>query len=199
MAFGGGMDIEASASVSADVNVSASVDASVSADIEASASVSVSFDASIEAGIQITAGGSRQDPLLDYNFAVEIEGLVAGGFSEVSGLEVELEVQDYREGGVNGFIHKRAGPAKYASNIVLKRGMTDNLVLWNWYWNAVQGVIDRKNVSILLLDESGEEKVRWNFEQAYPVKWTGPSLRATANEVAIESLELAHNGLLNVT
>jgi phage tail-like protein len=144
------------------------------------------------------AMGSRVDPYRSYNFAVEIEGLVAGGFKEVSGLEVEIEVQDYREGGVNGFIHKRAGPARYASNLVLKRGMTDNKVLWNWYWDVTQGTIQRKNVSILLMDEGGQEQVRWNFEQAYPVKWTGPGLKAAANEVAIESLELAHKGLMNV-
>jgi phage tail-like protein len=141
---------------------------------------------------------ARVDPFRGYNFAVEIEGLVAGGFSEVSGLELEVETQDYREGGVNQFVHKRAGPVKYASNIVLKRGMTDSKTLWNWYWDVTQGTIKRKNVSILLMDESGEEKVRWNFEQAYPVKWSGPGLKAAANEVAIESLELAHKGLMNV-
>jgi phage tail-like protein len=144
------------------------------------------------------ATGSRVDPFRGYNFAVEIEGLVAGGFSEVSGLELELEVQEYREGGMNGFVHKRAGPAKYASNLVLRRGMTDSKVLWNWYWDVTQGTIQRKNVSILLMDEAGEEKVRWNFEQAYPVKWAGPGFKAGANEVAVESVELAHKGLMNV-
>lgn len=144
------------------------------------------------------ATGSRVDPFRGYNFAVEIEGLVSGGFSEVSGLELEVEVQDYREGGVNGFIHKRAGPVRYGSNLVLKRGMTDGKVLWNWYWDVTQGTIKRKNVSILLMDEAGEEKVRWNFEQAYPVKWTGPGLRAGGSDVAVEILELAHKGLMNV-
>jgi len=144
------------------------------------------------------AAGSRVDPFRGYNFAVEIEGLVAGGFSEVSGLEVDLEVEEYREGGVNGFVHKRAGPARYPSNLILKRGASDSKVLWNWYWDVVQGTIDRKNVSILLMNEAGEEKVRWNFEQAYPVKWTGPGLRAAGNDVAIEILELAHKGLLSV-
>ena len=140
----------------------------------------------------------RTDPLRGYNFAVEVEGLVAGGFSEVTGLTLELEVQDYREGGVNGFIHKRAGPARYSSNLVLKRGVTASKILWNWYWDVVQGRVDRKNVSILLMDEAGQEKVRWNFEKAYPVKWTGPDLRAATSDVAVESVELAHKGLLNV-
>jgi phage tail-like protein len=138
--------------------------------------------------------GSRTDPFLGFRFAVEVEGLVAGGFTEVGGLEVEIEVLEYREGGVNGYIHKCAGPAKHTSNLTLKQGLTDARVLWDWYWDVVQGAIDRKNISVLLLDESGEETVRWNFEQAYPVKWVGPQLRATAGEVAVETLELAHKG-----
>jgi phage tail-like protein len=138
---------------------------------------------------------NRKDPLLSYNFAVEIEGVVAGGFSEVSGLQVEIETQDYREGGVNEYVHRRAGPVKYAGNIVLKKGIVDQRALWDWCWDALRGKISRRNISIILLDTAGDEKLRWNFEGAYPVKWAGPELRAHANEVAVESMELAHNGL----
>src|SRR5438876_479751 len=141
------------------------------------------------------ATGDRKDPFLGYNFAVEVEGLVAGGFSEVSGLQTEIEVQEYREGGVNEYIHKRAGPAKYASNLVLRRGLTDVRTLWKWYWNVAQGKIERKNVSVLLMDSSGEERVRWNFEKAYPVKWVGPDLKGAVAEIAVETVELAHSGL----
>ena len=140
------------------------------------------------------AVGERKDPFPGYNFAVEIEGLVAAGFSEVSGLNLEVEVQEYREGGMNEFVHKRAGPAKY-TNLVLKHGITVAHELWDWYWDVTQGTIQRKNLSVVLLDSSGAERVRWNFEQAYPVKWAGPDLRATANELAVESLEFAHKGL----
>jgi phage tail-like protein len=140
------------------------------------------------------AVGERRDPFLSYNFAVEIEGLVVGGFSEVSGLQAEIEVQEYREGGVNEYTLKRGGPVKYPS-LVLKQGITDQRSLWNWYRKAISGSIERKNVSILLLDSAGEEKLRWNFEKAYPIKWVGPDLRSSANEVAVESIELAHNGL----
>jgi phage tail-like protein len=140
------------------------------------------------------AVGDRKDPFPGYNFAVEIEGLVAAGFSEVSGLNLEIEVQEYREGGLNEFVHKRAGPAKYP-NLVLKRGVTVTHELWDWYWDVTQGTIQRKNLSVVLMDSSGEERVRWNFEQAYPVKWTGPDLRANVNELAVESLEFAHKGL----
>jgi phage tail-like protein len=140
------------------------------------------------------AVGDRKDPFPGYNFAVEIEGLVAAGFSEVSGLNLEIEVQEYREGGLNEFVHKRAGSAKY-TNLTLKRGITVTHELWDWYWHVTQGIIQRKNLSVVLMDSAGEERVRWNFEQAYPVKWTGPDLRATANELAVESLEFAHQGL----
>lgn len=142
------------------------------------------------------ATGGRVDPFRSYNFAVEVRGLVVGGFSEVSGLELEIETQDYREGGVNGFIHKRAGSAKYASNLVLKRGMTDGLELWNWYWDTVHGRIHRRNVSILLMDERGQEKLRWNFHKAYIVKWSGPTMHAGSSDVAVETVELAHKGLM---
>jgi phage tail-like protein len=189
----------ASASGGFDFSVEAKAEVSASASASVEASVSAGFDFSVAVGGGGgNAPGSRRDPFRGYNFAVEIEGLVAGGFSDVTGLQVELEVQDYREGGVNGFIHKRAGPAKYTANLVLKRGMTDAKALWNWYWDVVQGKVERKNVSVLLLDEAGEEKMRWNFAQAYPVKWTGPDLRATGNEVAVESIELAHKGLMSV-
>ena len=142
------------------------------------------------------ATGERKDPFLSYNFAVEIDGLVAGGFSEVQGLHLEIEVHEYREGGVNGYVHKRAGPAKYPSNLVLKRGMTDVRSLWQWQRDVAQGKVARKAVSVLLLDSTGQEKVRWTFDKAYPVKWVGPDLRGAGNEVAVETLELAHSGLL---
>jgi phage tail-like protein len=142
--------------------------------------------------------GERKDPFYGFRFAVEVEDLVVGGFSEVDGLQIEIEVQEYREGGRNGYMLKRAGPAKYPSNLVLKRGLTDVKALWNWYWDVVNGTVERKNISVLLLDESGQEQVRWNFEQAYPVKWAGPQMRATTNEVAVETVELVHKGFRRV-
>jgi len=139
--------------------------------------------------------GSRKDPFQKFNFAVEIEGLVAGGFQEVTGLQSEIEVSEYREGGQNEYIHKFAGPVKYSSNLVLKRGITDAKVVFGWYWDVMHGTVARKNVSVLLMDSAGQEKYRWNFEKAYPVKWVGPDFRSTASEVAVETLELAHKGL----
>ncbi|MFZ0746409.1 MAG: phage tail protein [Terracidiphilus sp.] len=140
--------------------------------------------------------GGRHDPVLAFNFAVEISGLFVAGFSDVSGLQAEIEVQEYREGGVNGYTHKRAGPTKYPSNLILKKGITDNTELWKWYSDVMRGKIQRKPVDVVLMSSTGEESRRWKLQNAYPVKWTGPELRATASEVAVETLELAHEGLL---
>jgi len=141
------------------------------------------------------AVGDRVDPYLSFHFLVEIEGLVIGGFNEVTGLTVEVEVEEYREGGLNAYIHKLAGPVRYPNNLVLKHGLTDSDTLWNWHQDVASGNIQRKNGSIILLDSAGEEQWRWNFVDAYPVRWVGPDLRAGSAEVAIETLELVHRGL----
>jgi len=141
------------------------------------------------------AVGDRDDPFLGFNFVVELDGLEVGGFTEVSGLQVEIEVQDYREGGWNEYIHKVAGPARYPANLVLKRGLADIETLWNWHQDVRQGKIERRNGSVVLRDAAGEEKCRWNFSEAYPTKWTGPDLRAATAEVTIEALELVHRGI----
>jgi phage tail-like protein len=138
---------------------------------------------------------NRKDPFLGFNFAVEIEGVVTAGFSEVAGLQAEVTVHEYQEGGVNEYIHKRSGPVKYPSNLVLKRGIADATDLWSWYCDVLQGNVERKNLSVVLMNSAGEEKRRWNFQNAYPVKWVGPDMRATASEVAVETMELAHEGL----
>jgi|HubBroStandDraft_5_1064220.scaffolds.fasta_scaffold121742_3 phage tail-like protein len=140
--------------------------------------------------------GGRNDPYLGFNFAVEIDSMVVGGFSEVSGMEADTEVQEFREGGLNEYMHKRAGPIKYPGNLVLKRGISDAAGLWSWYAEVLQGNIQRKTVSIILLDSACQEQRRWSFQRAYPVKWTGPNFRAVSSEVAVESVELAHEGLL---
>ncbi len=143
----------------------------------------------------MTVGRRDGDPYLGFCFRVEIDGLEVGGFSEVSGLKVELEVTSYREGGVNDHVHKLPGPVRHPSNLVLRHGLTDADALWPWFHRVTQGRIERKNGSIVLLSGRGEEVRRWNFTGAYPARWSGPKLRATAAEVAVETLELAHGGL----
>lgn len=138
---------------------------------------------------------ARNDPYLGFNFLVEIQGLVVGGFSEVSGLQVEVEVEDYREGGRNEFVHKLAGATRYPANLVLKHGLMDSRTLWEWHQRVRLGNIDRRNGSVILKNGTGAEVWRWNFIGAYPVRWNGPDLRGGTAEVALETLELVHQGL----
>jgi phage tail-like protein len=139
--------------------------------------------------------GVRYDPYMSFGFLVEIEGLIVGGFSEVTGLQVETVVETYREGGVNEYEHKLAGSTRYPSNLVLKHGVTDIDTLWIWHQDVTAGVIERKNGTIYLLDRRWLPVMWWDFLEAYPVKWTGPDLRAEANTVAVETVELVHRGL----
>ncbi|MEE4218647.1 MAG: phage tail protein [Xanthomonadales bacterium] len=137
-----------------------------------------------------------KDPYLSFRFRVEIDGLDAAGFQEVTGLTAETEVESLREGGVNTHEWQLAGPTKYPSKLILKRGLADEESLWSWYQRVVAGRVDRKGIAVLLLDHAGEEKWRWTFRDACPVKWDGPQLRAERGEVAFESIELVHNGFI---
>lgn len=140
------------------------------------------------------ATGDRKDPFRSFNFSVELDGITRASFRECSGLDASQDPIEYREGTEGPTARKLPGLNKY-SNITLKWGMTDDTELWAWRKKAMTGKVERKNGSIVLLDESGEEKLRWNFREAWPTKWTGPSFNATGNEVAIETLEIAHEGL----
>lgn len=135
----------------------------------------------------------RKDPYQSFNFLVEIQGLIVGGFSEVSGIQVETEYEEIKEGGVNDHIHKLPKATKYP-NAVFKRGITDSDTLWKWHQDVIRGLVERRTVFVILRDGSGIEKWIWSFVDAYPVKWIGPDLKADSNAIAIESLELAHNG-----
>ena len=151
----------------------------------------------------------RIDPLGAFNFYITlidssnlagtiltaVLGYAVAGFSECSGLEATVEVQDYREGGVNGYVHKFATRATY-SNLVLKHGVIylyDDL--WNWHYSWVQGAGTRKDGLIVLLNESRQPAKIWKFKRGIPMKWVGPSLNAAQSTVAVESLDIAHEGL----
>jgi len=143
--------------------------------------------------------GDRRDPYLSLRFRVEITGIEIGAFSEVTGLQVEIETEEYREGGVNDYIHKLAGPARYPANIVLKHGLLDYDEFWKWQQAMIEGNADHRKVSIVLLDNTGRACWRWDFRDACPVRWSGPDLRGGTAEVAIETLELVHRGVLAST
>lgn len=137
---------------------------------------------------------ARTDPSTSFRFQVELDGLLVAGFSEVLGLKAETEVEIYREGGVNDFEHHFIKVQKYP-NLVLKRGISNSVELWKWYEGVAQGIITRKNGSIILLNPKGQESFRWNFFNSFPVKWVGPQLSSHSSEVAIETLEIVHQGL----
>lgn len=139
--------------------------------------------------------GARTDPLQVFNFHVEIEGVTVAGFTECSGLSSETEVIEYREGGdQRAGVRKIPGVTRYAP-IVLKRGVTNNKELWNWRKAVTEGRIERRNGAIVLLDPGGDEVARWTFREGWPAKWEGPAFNAKASEVAIETLEIVHEGL----
>lgn len=135
--------------------------------------------------------GTRIDPYRGYNFLVEIDGITQAGFQEVSGLDASTDAVEYREGNDPNHVRKLPGLQKYSA-ISLKRGITDSDELWKWYRTVVEGKPERRNGSIVLLDDTGQEKIRWNFANAWPTKWTGPSFNSTSNAVAVETLEIAH-------
>jgi phage tail-like protein len=141
---------------------------------------------------------ARNDPFAAYNFIVEIDGIAKAGFSEVYGLAVEVEVVDYREGNEpSAAVRKLPGLVKYA-NITLKRGYTPDLALWKWMKSVVDGQAVRAGVAITLLNSQRQPAARWNVRQAWPCRYEGPSLNALGNDVAIETLELCHEGLERV-
>jgi phage tail-like protein len=135
----------------------------------------------------------RMDPCLGFRFLVEIEGLIEAGFSEVSGLQSRIETEAYREGGVNDFVHQLPTGAQY-TNLTLKKGVVDYNLL-QWHRKAVNGDIQRKNLRLVILDEKGVEAQAWEVRDAFPVQWQGPELRADQDSVAVEAVELSHQGI----
>lgn len=139
--------------------------------------------------------GLIQDPLPSFRFLLELDGIARAAFQEVTGFDSQVDVKEYREGGENTTVRKLPGLTKY-SNIQLKWGMIqDETELQDWHQNAVRGEIERKNGSIVLLGRTGEEAARWNFVRAWPTKWDGPDLNAEGNDIAVETLELVHEGI----
>ena len=149
----------------------------------------------------------RNDPFAAFNFYISLSDsssavaqvltqlnfVVAGGFSECSGLEAVMAVEDYVEGGENSFVHKFCSRMTY-SHIVLKRGVTFSTDLWDWHMSYVQGKGKRRDGLIALRDEQQQQVKAWSFHNALPAKWTGPTFNAGQNAVAVEAIDLVHEG-----
>ena len=142
----------------------------------------------------------RDDPYGAFNFEIQVDGIsddgiaVKGSFQEVSGLEVELSPIDYRTGTEDIRVRKLPGLKKF-TNLTLKRGIIGDPAFWNWVKAGLDGNVQRAAGRIILKDENQQEVMRWNFERAWPCKWTGPGLNAANNEVATETLEICHEGI----
>lgn len=137
----------------------------------------------------------RDDPYLDFNFRLEIDGLEVAGFSEADLPEASIEAVAYREGADKASAARLLpGRVKYGA-VVLRRGFSGDPALFEWWREVADGDVARRNVGIVLLDEQRQEVARWLLRRAWPSKWKGPQLDALGNDVAIETLELAHEGI----
>jgi phage tail-like protein len=155
-----------------------------------------------------TVARALTDPVGSYNFQIVLvdsssllgkiqTGLQAagmGGFSECGGLEMTLQVEEYREGGNNGTVRKFPTRVTWA-NIRLKRGVTLSDDLWNWHYGFVEGRGKRRDGVIILQNDLHIPVKIWAFSRGLPVKWSGPAMDAGQSRVAIEELEIAHEGL----
>jgi phage tail-like protein len=142
----------------------------------------------------------RDDPYPSFNFELVVTGIsndgkaVKGSFMEVGGLGVEITPIEYRNGSEDITVRKIPGLKKF-TNLTLKWGITGDLTFWNWVVEGMNGLVQRAPVAIVLLDENRNEVMRWNFTRAWPCKWTGPGMNAKNNEIAIETLEICHEGM----
>jgi phage tail-like protein len=158
---------------------------------------------------------SRADPVLNHNFVVSlldtssvlatlgsaalsaVLDVAVGGFSECSGIEMTMKTEDYKEGGDNGGLRRFASRVEW-SNLTLKKGVGVGTSLWDWHYGLVTGQGRRRDGLIALLNAQHLPAAVWLFTRALPVKYTGPALNATQNAVAIEALEIAHEGVFQV-
>jgi len=136
-----------------------------------------------------------KDPHMGLRFWLQLGQVEIAGFRECSGLTIETEMFEYAEGGLNTYTHKLPVRRKYA-NITLKRGLEEGQDLYQWYLKTQTGEIKRQNISIIIYDPLGKEVRKWDLQNAYPCKWVGPDLKAESGTIAIETLEIAHEGLL---
>ena len=137
----------------------------------------------------------REDPLVGFHFAVDIQGKVKGFFTECSGLGSEHEVIEHKvvtEAGQE-VVMKIPGRLKW-ENITLKRGITSSMDIWDWRKEVEGGKVDdaRRDGSIIMFDQTLKEVARWNFERGWPIKVTGPQPKADSNEIGVEELQIAH-------
>lgn len=126
-----------------------------------------------------------------HSFVIEIGGKRMAAFTECTLPTLEIETTEVQEGGQNNYVHMLPGPRK-SGRVTLKRGFSAEKELMKWYQNVLQGKVKEatKSISIILFDSKAKQLGRWDFTKAYPIKWTGPTLKSDAGAIAIEQLEL---------
>ena len=144
------------------------------------------------------AVGDRNDPYAQFNFIIELDGLEVAGFTETGGLMAESDVVEYREGSDEPTVRKLPGLRKYG-NITVKRGYTQSTELWDWRKSTEDGQTERRDGTIILLDEGRNRVLQWLFRNGWISKYEGAALNSTTSEAAIESIEIAHEGLVMET
>ena len=147
--------------------------------------------------VSLMASLFPKEELTSCRFSIDIEGLILAVFTECSGLSGEVEVETYQEGGLNDYEHKLPGRTKYG-NVTLKSGVANAVDLWDWFQRGATGNVIRRDLSIVMYAQDHGEAMRWNLLQAFPVQWQGPDFTAGSTDIAVHSLELAHNGISHV-
>ncbi|PTA67234.1 hypothetical protein C8263_13775 [Deinococcus arcticus] len=164
-----------------------------------SASASLSVRAQVkQPPVPTTPQKAAYNILSNHRYHVAIDGLEHAAFNEVSGLQIETETMDFIEGGVNDRVLRLPVRSKMG-NITLKRGVVSGQQLLEWYLSVVGGYLDVRNVTIIVYQPNGSVLVRFELLQAYPVKWSGPQFAGSGDAVAVETLELAHAGFLQIS
>lgn len=137
-------------------------------------------------------------PHTRFRYKVEIDGIDAGGFSEATGFDASIDVVEYREGDMETTPSKIPGIKRY-SNITLRQGLVDSTAIYDWMMTGVNGAVDRKTITITLLDEEEAPAASWQVINAWPMRYNAPDFNALASEIAIESIEIAHEGMTRVS
>jgi phage tail-like protein len=146
--------------------------------------------------------GRESDPLIGFNFRLEIEGKLAGYFTEASGIGSEHEIVEHKVVDDSGheIVQKIPGRLKW-ENVTLKRGITDALDIWDWRKLVEDGKMGdaRTNCSIIMMDRNYEDVARWDFVNAWPSKVSGPSVKSDSNEFGVEEVTLIHEGMVRAS
>lgn len=138
-------------------------------------------------------------PHAKFRYKIEIDGLEAGGFSEATGFDASIDVIEYREGDMTAETPMKVPGLKKYGNITLKKGLTDSRVMYDWLASGLTGEVERKTVTLTLLNETQAPAASWQIINAWPTKYTAPDFNATSSEIAIETIEIAHEGMTRVS